>query len=377
MLSFWEKESLAKADYIIVGGGIVGLSTAASLIEKDPEANITVIERGIFPSGASTKNAGFACFGSVSELVDDLKTQSPEEVAALVDLRWQGIQQLRKRLGDENIGLYNHGGYELLWDENSEYLPKLGELNQLLKPIFGEDVFAIQNDKIESFGFNTSKVKNLLYNKFEGQINTGEMMRSLIQFVTTKGVRILTGTTVEDFHENSEGVTVQVKTNGEVKSEIKAPKVVFCTNAFTNRFFPNLDIAPGRGQVLVTKPIENLKFKGVFHYDEGYFYFRNIGDRVIFGGGRNLDYEAEKTEQFGENEKLLDRLNQDLKEIILPNTPFEIDYNWSGIMAFGKTKAPIIEQKSDRILVGVRLGGMGVAIGTTVGEKLAERILVE
>jgi len=377
MLSFWEKESLAKTDYLIVGGGIVGLSTAASLIEKEPEANITVIERGVFPSGASTKNAGFACFGSISELVDDLKTETPENVAALVEMRWQGIQQLRKRLGDEKIGLYAYGGYELLWDENSAYLSKLEEINKMLQPIFGENVFEIRSDKINSFGFDPKKVKSILYNKFEAQINTGEMMNSLIKFVTTRGVRILTGTTAEDFVENSNNVTVQISTSDKVKAELKANKVAFCTNAFTKKFFPTLDIVPGRGQVLVTKPIEHLKFKGVFHYDEGYFYFRNIGNRVIFGGGRNLDYEAEKTEQFGQNDKLLNRLHQDLKEFILPNTSYEIDYNWSGIMAFGKTKTPIIEKQSERVVVGARLGGMGVAIGTTVGENLVEKLVRE
>jgi hypothetical protein len=34
----------------------------------------------MLPHGASTKNAGFACFGSISEIIDDLKSHSEEEV---------------------------------------------------------------------------------------------------------------------------------------------------------------------------------------------------------------------------------------------------------------------------------------------------------
>ncbi|MEO1217195.1 MAG: FAD-binding oxidoreductase, partial [Bacteroidota bacterium] len=71
-ISFWEATSLMKYDYIIVGGGIVGLSTAAELLERNSDLRVLVLERGLFPSGASTKNAGFACFGSVSELWQDL-----------------------------------------------------------------------------------------------------------------------------------------------------------------------------------------------------------------------------------------------------------------------------------------------------------------
>ena len=38
--------------------------------------------------------------------------------------------------------------------------------------------------------------------------------------------------------------------------------------------------------------------KGAFHYDEGYVYFRNIDNRVLLGGGRNLA-KAETTDVFG------------------------------------------------------------------------------
>jgi hypothetical protein len=48
---------------------------------------------------------------------------------------------------------------------------------------------------------------------------------------------------------------------------------------------------------------------------------------------------------------------------------------WSGIMAFGETKAPIVKHLSDKMVLGVRLGGMGVAIGSIVGEEVAELIL--
>ena len=44
-------------------------------------------------------------------------------------------------------------------------------------------------------------------------------------------------------------------------------------------------------------------------------------------------------------------------------------------MAFGQNKAPIVKNVSDRISIGVRLGGMGVAIGSLVGEEVAELII--
>ena len=92
----------------------------------------------------------------------------------------------------------------------------------------------------------------------------------------------------------------------------------------------------------------------------------------MFGGGRNLDLSTEATHEFGINEKIKTQLLNDLQSFILPDQEVVVDTEWSGIMAFGKNKMPIIEKRGDQIALGVRLGGMGVAIGSRVGNAVAE-----
>jgi glycine/D-amino acid oxidase-like deaminating enzyme len=147
------------------------------------------------------------------------------------------------------------------------------------------------------------------------------------------------------------------------------------TNAFANQLFPGLKVIPGRGQVLVTKPIPGLKLKGTYHFDDGYYYFRNIDGRVLFGGGRNLDFKAEETAEFGHTEIVKDKLTNYLKDVILPNQDFEIDYWWSGIMGFGEDISPIVKQVEPNIFCAVRCNGMGVAMGSLAGEEVAELAL--
>jgi gamma-glutamylputrescine oxidase len=73
-LSYWEiKEYFMDVDLLVVGSGIVGLTTAIFYKEKNPGSKILIVERGMLPSGASAKNAGFASFGSTSEILADLK----------------------------------------------------------------------------------------------------------------------------------------------------------------------------------------------------------------------------------------------------------------------------------------------------------------
>ena len=97
--------------------GIVGLSTAIHIMQSQPNSKVLILEKGVLPQGGSTKNAGFACFGSLSELIHDLKTHSSEEVIELVRLRWQGLNAMRELLGDDQIGYEGYGGYEIFLDK--------------------------------------------------------------------------------------------------------------------------------------------------------------------------------------------------------------------------------------------------------------------
>ena len=108
--------------------------------------------------------------------------------------------------------------------------------------------------------------------------------------------------------------------------------------------------------------------------DKGYYYFRNIGDRILLGGGRNLDFETETTTEFGQTEIIQNKLEQLLKEVILPNQTFDIEHRWSGIMGVGNSKKTIVSQLSENVYCGVRLGGMGIAIGSLIGKELADLV---
>ena len=370
MLSFWEKNSLTEYDYIIIGGGIVGMSTAAEIKEKAPNASVLILEKGTFPQGASSKNAGFACFGSITELLADLKTLSEAETIEIVQNRWSGLQALRKRLGDNNLDYIANGGYELVSQKESYSLDKIEQINTLLKPIFKKNVFTLEDSKIHSFGFNSNNINNLVYNTFEGQIDTGKMIKSFISYLRSIDIAILNGQEVTKF--NDAGNFVTVLSNG---IEFKGKKLAICTNAFTKKLLPEINLYPGRGQVILTKPIEDLKFKGIFHMEEGYFYFRNLGQRILFGGGRHLDLKNETTTNFNTTAFILNTLKDKLDKTILPNQTYEIEHQWSGIMAFGENKTPILKNISKNISIGVRLGGMGIAIGSHLGGSIAELML--
>ena len=322
-------------------------------------------KKGTLPQGASTKNAGFACFGSLSEILADLKDHSQDEVRELVRMRWDGIAHLREKLGDKAIGFEAVGGHELFLEDDTEHFERcLGEMpaiNKLLEPVFEQSAFQTSRN---SFGF--AGIKDLYFsNPLEGSLDTGRMMKSLLKETQRQDIGILNSVEVQGFEQKGEGVEVSTP-----QYSFHTKKLFIATNGFASQVL-DIPVKPARAQVLITKPIPNLNFRGTFHMDEGYYYFRNVENRILLGGARNLDFDGETTTEFGLNTTIQDHLDQLLKDIVLPDKPFEIDRRWSGIMGVGRQKRPIVKQLSNDVFCGVRLGGMGIAIGSLVGKSLA------
>ncbi len=369
-LSYWERESFLKnIDIVVIGSGIVGLSAAIFLKKTHPDWHVVVIERGAMPIGASTRNAGFACFGSLTELIDDLEKMGEDAVFSIVEKRWRGLQMLRSVVGDENLDFKMHGGYEMFTDSDFEIFEKCAAAIPFFNEKIGQitdhpKVYSQVDERIKTFGFRG--VSHLILNQPEGQVHTGKMMARLIQIALNQGVKIFNGIEIKHFEDSkNDGVRLETSMGWQLKSR----KMLIAVNGFAQQFLPGADVFPARNQVLITQPIPGLAVEGCFHYDRGYYYFRNIDGRILLGGGRNLDFEGEKTVQFGTTELIRSALIQLLKTVILPGKPVEVDSWWSGILGLGSVKKPIVKKVSENIAVSVRLSGMGVAIGTLVGQE--------
>ena len=117
MLSFWEKNSFTNYDHIIIGSGILGLSVACEIKENFPERSVLIIEKGIFPEGASTKNAGFACFGSFTEILSDFEYTGVDKTVELISKKSKiegeyGTKLLTKKIAELSEQI-NKGSIEI------------------------------------------------------------------------------------------------------------------------------------------------------------------------------------------------------------------------------------------------------------------------
>ncbi len=384
-ISVWEQSTyFAPKDLVIVGCGFVGLWTAYEAIQKNPKLNITILERGVIPSGASTRNAGFSCFGSVSELMYDVQLMGEDAMLETVKMRYDGLQRIQKVFKAKEIDYNQWGGYELFEGKKSKNssndlydISKLENdiayLNKILAPALKTPkkngkylpIYTNASKEIKKLGFQG--IEALAFNQMEGQLNSAKLVLALQKAVQSKGVQILFSTEVKKFKAHKKGVTITTN----LDAPIEAKQFLICTNGFAKQLMPKLDVVPARGQVFVTEPIKNLKFKGCFHFDEGYYYFRNLGNRLLLGGARNADFKNEKTYSLDTSDTIQKVLEKFMMERILPkgSKKPKIELRWSGTMGMGKIKKPIIEQLQANVYCAVRMSGMGVAIAPIVAQK--------
>jgi len=366
-LSFWEKRAYTEQiDVAIIGAGIVGMSCALALKRRNASLRIVVLERGYLPTGASSKNAGFACFGSPSEIFADLNCMPETEVWDTVAMRYDGLKRLLELVPAERMGYEACGSWDLL--ETNEHLSSdfLAYLNEGIQKISGQATcYSADHEMLKKSGIHGFNFA--FKNRLEGSIQTDQLIDSFHTSCITKGIKFLYGTPVQSID------------SGELLTPfgtLKANQVVVCTNGFAANLLP-LDVTPARAQVLVTTPIDDLVIQGTFHFDDGYYYFRNIGNRILFGGGRNLDIAREQTVSMEPTARIQNHLISLLQTNIIPGKSFDIAYQWAGTMGLGKSKKPIIKRVDKHTVVGVRMGGMGVAIGSLVGENLSKIVLDE
>jgi glycine/D-amino acid oxidase-like deaminating enzyme len=354
--SIWEFQTFySNFDLIIVGAGFGGLWTAYHTKIKNPKWEILILERGSLPAGASTKNAGFACFGSPTEIISDIEKMGENFAIDLVEKRISGISIIRSVLGDSSINYEDCGGYEIFSNTPEGLEENVEKLNKILFKITErEKTYEWCNEKIEKLGLK--EFSSMIFNNIEGGIHSANALIKLESIVKSMGIKIIYGEDVINYDKKSDIVIITSR------SIFKTKRAIFCINAFSKNIFSDVEIKPTRGQLITTGPIQDLKLFGTFHYDEGYYYFRNLGNRIILGGARNIDFDSEETSDFGMNQKIQNHLEEFLKKHFdVKNIP-RIEYRWSGIMGFTPNKIPIFKEINEGIYILCACNGMGVAL---------------
>ncbi len=417
-LSFWENLAFTGPwDFVVVGAGVTGLHAAIEIKRQQPRFKVLILEARALGTVASTRNAGFLCLGSPSELQADLEKLGESDLIELISAKWSGIQRTLNLLGGNAVGLRNVRGYEVFAKEYSRYsqavsshdsvvqdLPKLNQIlaeastkpipymsnrrrkgammqKPLPAPYFG-DWKAFQGGLSAPSNPWGPEAAGLLPMAWEGQVNPFLLRESLLRYARNLGIRIQEGLQVVQSDAQNLTVRSDLSNKDDINNEssnilnIKAKNIIIATNALTKNLFHDqiAPIIPQRGQMwhsAALRPVDLERLNGNYHADRGYIYYRTYQDRLLLGGGRNQDFNLEQTTEWSENQLISDYLKSYSVDVLGLSPDLEWEFRWSGTMGFTESGLPQCKDLQNGKWLVAGMNGMGMALGPEMGRRVA------
>ena len=289
-------------DVIIVGGGIIGCSTAWQLSKLGKK--VLIVERKDVASGSAGATDGVVGY----------HTKKP---GAQLDLAVQSIEMfktLNEELGmDIEYGL-EAGGMQPVEDkEQWDMLAAMAEEQRKS----GVDIHMISGEEARKIEPNLSPdIYGALYSPTGGKVNPMRMTIAFSRAAKKLGTEILSNTEVTGFLiEDGRAVGVQT-----TKGEFRAPAIVNAFGSWAGKVAAlaglDLPIKPRKGQLAVTEPIgpyltatvqcalynvikfrpETIKDQAVLKLGASLSIEQQEDGALIIGGTREfVDYEEENT----------------------------------------------------------------------------------
>jgi gamma-glutamylputrescine oxidase len=340
-----------------------------------PGLRIVVLENQVISRGASTRNAGFLCYGSPSEILEDIDTMGESAAIDLVQQRYIGLQKLKNTVPPSAAGIFWTGGKELFAHCHAELFENvsdnLDQLNDALRSAIGQRPFAHADMERSPHQFESGlKCINIAG---EGQVQPAKLLKYISDMNQTQGVRLCEGLQVTAIRKGERNLVVQT----DRSLNLRCRKVLIATNGFYRRLFPEtMDVIPARNTISILKPSKAFKLNGNFHANRGYIYFRSVNGHLLIGGGRHWAAEEESSDEMLTNEFIKTRLMNFVRENLSGDRlEWKEVQSWSGILGIGPHKSPILSWRDDHILAAVRMSGMGVALSPVIGQKAAAMLL--
>src|SRR5690349_10996609 len=280
-------EADTEAEVAVVGAGVTGCACARRLALRG--RSVVVLEADRVAAGASGRNGGFASAGTGLELPAAADAVGAPAALALLRATETAIEEMLAVAAER-------GAEDAVGRTGSLWLATADEV----------EVLAAAVEALRAAGVDCREAPELIPEPMRGgypgaaifprdcRLQPARWVRALAQAAMASGARILERSPVTAIRPATDRWLVQ--TPG---AAVHAPAVVVALDGLLPRLLPDLRgiVYPVRGQMLATEPLADPVLTMPTHSDHGFFYGQPTGEgRVVLGGGRWADLEAEYTD---------------------------------------------------------------------------------
>ncbi|MBJ3777292.1 NAD(P)/FAD-dependent oxidoreductase [Acuticoccus mangrovi] len=356
-----------RADALVIGGGLTGLSAALHLARADRK--VVLVDAGELGDGASGRNGGQLHPGHRQDqiwLTERLGEEIADELWALGEEAVALVHTLRTELDVDcgfRPGLIDAAHTSAAFDDTRHYADHLNERYGVETEILsrGELAAAIGSDRY------LGGVRDAT----GGQLNPLAFATGLAVAAADRGARLFPNTRASDYTAEAGGWRVTLTPADEGPHDIHVGAVLLAGNGYLDGLEPRVErcIMPLVNHIAATEPLTAPLIAGgeaVADSRRVVRYFREDTEgRMIFGGGESYGPPPGDVAAF---------VRPYLLEVYPQLKDVPIAAAWSGTLGITRTRCPMVRRLEPGLYVAAGYSGQGVGLAAFAGKVIADAI---
>ncbi len=323
----------AQADVVIVGAGLTGLWSAHSLLARDPDCRVVLLESEIAGFGASGRNGGWCSALFAGSRAATAARHGREAAIALQRAMFATVDEVGRVCREEGIDAHYHRGGTLDLATRPPHVERLRRhVDEERSWGFGpEDVQWLDADHARS-RIATRGVLGGVFTPHCARIQPARLVRGLARTVETRGAQI---------YERSPVVEIEpgrVRTAG---GTVRADAVILATEGYTGTLPDRRrKLAPVYSLMIATEPLpettwDEIGWAGRETLSDGrhliIYAQRTADDRIAFGGrGSPYHFGSRIRDEFDRDPAVFASLRSTLTELLPATAAARITHEWGG-----------------------------------------------
>lgn len=362
-----------KADWLVIGAGITGLSAAHALAEIHPQARIVIVDRQRAAQGASARNSGFAVAHEqpgVDELLGSPGFAGYEVDTVISRAASAEVRQRIARLGIE-CEFQDSGYYFAVSDPGK--LSHVAERLETLRAVGASAEFVDGARLAQKLG--TAHYQAAIWcGNGNALLQPAKYVKGLLDSLPSN-VSLFENTAIGGLEHLAGG---RLRANGPSGS-IEAKQVLACLNAFAPRVgIPASGTFPMELSASLSRPLSDEEYRNIGSVEPwGVLSTRPLGATVRLTPDRRvlIRNTAEYRTRDLSDAQLASRRQHHLLGLQRRFPWFteqDIQYTWTGYLSASRSGQPYFAQVEEGLFAVAGCNGSGVARGTLWGRLLAE-----
>ena len=362
-----------KADWLIIGAGITGLSAAHSLAQLHPQARIVIVDRQRAAQGASARNSGFVVgheHPTRDELIGNHGFAGYEMDTAISRAASDEVRQRIARHGIECD--FRDCGYFFAVSDPGKLTDVEGKMATLRA--VGASAEFLQGEQL-SEKLGTRHYQAAIWcGQGNALLQPAKYVKGLLDALPDN-VIVFENTDITGLERLGKG---RIRANG-IAGSIEATQVLVCLNAFIPRSgIEDSGTFPMELSASLTRPLSDEEFQSIGAVEPwGVLSTRPLGATVRLTPDRRV--MIRNTAEYRSRDLTDSELLHRRKHHVLGlqrRFPFlgeqDIQYTWTGHLSASRTGQPFFGKVEEGVFAVAGCNGSGVARGTLWGRLLAE-----